>query len=107
MVDRVNGAHVPELAKKTAAHSKSAAMPTILPNPAPPKEVSFVSVCMRPLSMHAYAHTYVRTHTHAPHEQDLDVRLKRLVNNAPCMVFMKGTPSEPRCGTFEGIGIEE
>ena len=30
--------------------------------------------------------------------QDLDVRLKSLINTAPCMLFMKGTPSEPKCG---------
>lgn len=30
--------------------------------------------------------------------QDLNVRLKELVNAAPVMLFMKGTPDEPRCG---------
>ena len=30
--------------------------------------------------------------------KDLDVRLKKLVRSAPCMLFMKGTPAEPRCG---------
>lgn len=30
--------------------------------------------------------------------KDLNVRLKELVNAAPVMLFMKGTPDEPRCG---------
>ncbi|CAG5893400.1 unnamed protein product [Menidia menidia] len=29
---------------------------------------------------------------------DLNQRLKKLVNAAPCMLFMKGAPQEPRCG---------
>ncbi|XP_077576161.1 glutaredoxin 3 [Stigmatopora nigra] len=29
---------------------------------------------------------------------DLNERLKKLVNAAPCMLFMKGTAQEPRCG---------
>ena len=37
VVDRVNGAHVPELAKKTAAHSQVMAAPA---RPLAPKEVS-------------------------------------------------------------------
>ncbi|XP_037085327.1 glutaredoxin-3-like [Pollicipes pollicipes] len=31
-------------------------------------------------------------------EEDLNARLKRLINQAPCMLFMKGTPNEPKCG---------
>ena len=42
-MDRVNGAHVPELAKKTAAHSKTMA-PLPIPSYTPPKEV-FAVVC--------------------------------------------------------------
>ena len=30
--------------------------------------------------------------------QDLDTRLKKLTHSAQCMLFMKGTPQEPRCG---------
>eukprot|EP00794_Sanderia_malayensis_P005454 gene5454-6136_t len=29
---------------------------------------------------------------------DLNKRLKTLINSAPCLLFMKGSPSEPRCG---------
>ena len=45
VVDRVNGAHVPELSKKTAAHSQTLAIPTSLaeePQPTPPKEVTSI-----------------------------------------------------------------
>ena len=30
--------------------------------------------------------------------QDLETRLKKLINAADVMLFMKGTPTEPRCG---------
>ncbi|XP_071763257.1 glutaredoxin 3 [Centroberyx gerrardi] len=30
--------------------------------------------------------------------EDLNQRLKKLINAAPCMLFMKGSPQEPRCG---------
>lgn len=30
--------------------------------------------------------------------EEANARLKRLVNSFPCMVFMKGTPAQPRCG---------
>ncbi|XP_018026525.1 glutaredoxin-3 [Hyalella azteca] len=33
-----------------------------------------------------------------PKKQNLDERLKSLVNQAPLMVFMKGNPENPRCG---------
>ncbi len=49
IVDRVNGAHAPELAKKTSAHSQ---IPVIAPRPPAPKEVSVTSpfVSCNPLS---------------------------------------------------------
>ncbi|XP_012280839.1 glutaredoxin-3 [Orussus abietinus] len=31
-------------------------------------------------------------------KEDLETRLKKLINQAPCMLFMKGTPTTPRCG---------
>lgn len=30
--------------------------------------------------------------------ESLDERLKSLINKAPCMIFMKGSPDTPRCG---------
>jgi Grx4 family monothiol glutaredoxin len=64
VVDRVDGAHAPELGKKTAKYCRVTDMP---PMPPPPKE-------------------------------DLNSRLKRLLSSAPCLLFMKGTPEEPKCG---------
>ncbi|KAK6185344.1 hypothetical protein SNE40_007598 [Patella caerulea] len=34
----------------------------------------------------------------APPKQDLNTRLKNLINQSPVMLFMKGTPTEPKCG---------
>jgi Grx4 family monothiol glutaredoxin len=31
-------------------------------------------------------------------EEELNARLSKLINAAPVMLFMKGTPAEPRCG---------
>ncbi|KAI4895198.1 hypothetical protein NFI96_023811, partial [Prochilodus magdalenae] len=31
-------------------------------------------------------------------KEELNERLKKLINAAPCMLFMKGSPQEPRCG---------
>ncbi|XP_071986088.1 glutaredoxin-3 [Engystomops pustulosus] len=64
-IDRLDGAHAPELTKRVQRHASSASFPA--PSSSAPKE-------------------------------DLNVRLKRLINAAPCMLFMKGSPQEPRCG---------
>ncbi|XP_014672087.1 PREDICTED: glutaredoxin 3-like [Priapulus caudatus] len=63
-IDRLDGAHAPELTKKAKALAGSGGYS------APP----------------------------APSKEDLNTRIKKLVNSAPCMVFMKGTPDEARCG---------
>lgn len=31
-------------------------------------------------------------------KEDLNTRLEKLINFAPVMVFIKGTPSQPQCG---------
>ncbi|XP_041065777.1 glutaredoxin 3 isoform X1 [Carcharodon carcharias] len=54
-IDRVDGAHAPDLTKKVQQHGETA-------------------------------------------KQDLNDQLRKLLNSAPCMLFMKGTPQEPRCG---------
>ncbi|XP_066937179.1 glutaredoxin-3 [Macrobrachium rosenbergii] len=46
----------------------------------------------------------VSTAPAAPAE-DLNTRLKRLINSAKCMLFMKGSPDAPRCG-FSRTTIE-
>uniref|UniRef100_A0A8C9EZ08 Glutaredoxin 3 n=1 Tax=Pavo cristatus TaxID=9049 RepID=A0A8C9EZ08_PAVCR len=64
-VDRLDGAHAPELTKKVQRHASSAA---------------------------------VSAGSNDSAKEDLNVRLKKLINAAPCMLFMKGSPKEPRCG---------
>lgn len=38
-------------------------------------------------------------------DQDLNTRLKKLINSSKCMLFMKGSPDSPRCG-FSRTTIE-
>ncbi|XP_008939862.1 PREDICTED: glutaredoxin-3, partial [Merops nubicus] len=64
-VDRLDGAHAPELTRKVQRHESST------PTPATPR---------------------------AGPQEELSLRLKRLISAAPCMLFMKGSPKEPRCG---------
>uniref|UniRef100_G1NJ49 Glutaredoxin 3 n=1 Tax=Meleagris gallopavo TaxID=9103 RepID=G1NJ49_MELGA len=64
-VDRLDGAHAPELTKKVQRHASSTSVPAGSNDSA---------------------------------KEDLNVRLKKLINAAPCMLFMKGSPKEPRCG---------
>lgn len=40
----------------------------------------------------------VETGTSAATKTDITARLKTLINTAPVMLFMKGSPNEPRCG---------
>ncbi|NXA17838.1 GLRX3 protein, partial [Ibidorhyncha struthersii] len=64
-VDRLDGAHAPELTKKVQRHASSSS---------------------------------VSSGSNDSAKEDLNVRLKKLINAAPCMLFMKGSPKEPRCG---------
>ncbi|XP_053244857.1 glutaredoxin-3 [Podarcis raffonei] len=64
-IDRLDGAHAPELTKKVQRHASRSTIP-----PGSNDNV----------------------------KEDLNVRLQKLTNAAPCMLFMKGTPQEPRCG---------
>lgn len=36
-------------------------------------------------------------------KENLEDRLKKLINQAPCMLFMKGNPTNPRCGFSKTI----
>ncbi|XP_077992372.1 glutaredoxin 3-like [Glandiceps talaboti] len=67
-IDRLDGANAPELNKKVQHHASNLASPPPLPTAAIPKR------------------------------EDLNERLKRLISHAPCMLFMKGTPDDPKCG---------
>ncbi|XP_006630464.1 glutaredoxin 3 [Lepisosteus oculatus] len=69
-IDRLDGAHAPELTKKVQRLASSPAVPA---------------------------------GSGAPTKEDLNERLKKLINAAPCMLFMKGSPQEPRCGFSKQI----
>ncbi|XP_036591850.1 glutaredoxin-3 [Trichosurus vulpecula] len=64
-VDRLDGAHAPQLTRKVECHVSSHV---------PPRAATGCT------------------------KEDLNLRLKKLTNAAPCMLFMKGSPQEPRCG---------
>uniref|UniRef100_A0A3B3TEQ2 Glutaredoxin 3 n=1 Tax=Paramormyrops kingsleyae TaxID=1676925 RepID=A0A3B3TEQ2_9TELE len=64
-IDRLDGAHAPELTKKVQRLASSAAQPA---------------------------------GAGGPPKVDLNERLRRLINAAPCMLFIKGSAQEPRCG---------
>lgn len=64
MIDRFDGANVPELIKKVK------------------------QLLSKALIIPSFPQT----------KDDLNERLKKLINAAPCMLFMKGSPEEPRCG---------
>lgn len=63
-VDRLDGAHAPELTKKVQL-----------------------------LAVTGSAGESAESKT-----TEMNQRLKKLINAAPCMLFMKGSPQEPRCG---------
>ncbi|XP_072726756.1 glutaredoxin-3 isoform X2 [Ciconia boyciana] len=69
-IDRLDGAHAPELTKKVQRHASSSS---------------------------------VSAGSNDSAKEDLNVRLKKLINAAPCMLFMKGSPKEPRCGFSKQI----
>jgi len=47
---------------------------------------------------HAMAPSPVQTQQPPPPKEDLNSKLKRLINSHKCMLFMKGNPEEPKCG---------
>ncbi|KAM9379649.1 glutaredoxin-3 [Phaethornis superciliosus] len=64
-IDRLDGAHAPELTKKVQRHTSGSSLPAVCSGGA---------------------------------KEDLNLRLRKLITAAPCMLFMKGSPKEPRCG---------
>uniref|UniRef100_A0A5G2QQ71 Glutaredoxin 3 n=1 Tax=Sus scrofa TaxID=9823 RepID=A0A5G2QQ71_PIG len=72
-IDRLDGAHAPELTKKVQRHASSSSFPS-------------------GGSEHL--------------KEDLSLRLKKLTHAAPCMLFMKGTPQEPRCASFYSHSLD-
>ncbi|CAO3635731.1 unnamed protein product [Cunninghamella echinulata] len=71
IVERIEGAKAAELSNAVAKHSKGI------------------------LTSYSNAGTIDSSSTKP---QDLNSRLKALVNSAPVMIFIKGTPQQPRCG---------
>lgn len=68
-VETVDGANAPDLTETVKKHVQSSAVTTAK-----------------------------ATAASTTHKEDINVRLKTLTNSAPVMVFIKGTPSQPRCG---------
>lgn len=69
ILDRVEGANPPELVNKIKSHSS-----------------------LKPLE------TKQETKQESNKGADLNTRLKKLINTAPVMLFMKGQPQAPQCG---------
>ncbi|CAG8661427.1 21292_t:CDS:2 [Cetraspora pellucida] len=69
--DRVDGANAPELTTTISKYAKATADPTI---------------------------KYSSDQSKATRKVDLNTHLKELINSSPVMAFIKGTPSQPRCG---------
>ncbi|XP_063963368.1 glutaredoxin-3-like [Lytechinus pictus] len=67
-VDRLDGANVPKLTKMVQHHADPNASPVMLPT------------------------------SSQPPQEDLNTKLKRLINAAPCVAFVKGSQQEPKCG---------
>jgi len=81
VVDRVQGANAPELTKKIRLHSeRELALPASTPGSAGDAPAPAAA---------------------AP--QSLEDRLRALVKRDPVLLFMKGSPAEPRCGFSKQI----
>ncbi|KNE70825.1 Grx4 family monothiol glutaredoxin [Allomyces macrogynus ATCC 38327] len=76
-VERVNGANALELTNAVEKYAKTATSS----NAAPASADKAASSAPEPLSAAA-----------------MDARLKQLINMAPMVLFMKGTPQQPKCG---------
>ncbi|KAF9913796.1 Glutaredoxin 3 [Lobosporangium transversale] len=81
VVDRVDGANPPELSKTIAKHSKTPSSPL-------PGHSSSTAVSNSALPS-------VTPSTLSPEE--MNARLKELTSSSSVMVFIKGTPTAPRC----------
>jgi len=81
VIDNVDGFNPPEILKKVIKYSKvRQESPVTTATPAAPSSTSAPATEEKP---------------------DLNTRLSRLLNTAPVMLFIKGTPDAPQCG-FSG-----
>eukprot|EP00127_Corallochytrium_limacisporum_P005926 Clim_evm3s215 gene=Clim_evmTU3s215 len=96
-VDQVVGANVPELVAKVKKLADQAAAAAAAVKPAGTGTAA-----------PAQAAAAGAAATNGASAENLDGRLKRLINAAPVMLFMKGIPTEPRCGfSNQMIGLLE
>ncbi|RHZ72249.1 hypothetical protein Glove_243g41 [Diversispora epigaea] len=87
IADRIDGANAPELTSIVEKHAKATSFSTgIKTQPDSSKGSKTIT---------SKAST---TTTSTTSKIDLNTRLKELVNSDPVMAFIKGTPSQPRCG---------
>ncbi len=85
VTDKLEGAHPAELAKKLQALTAASAS---LPPPSAGSSSSTTTT----------AHAHGSGSSTGADGGNLEGRLKRLITQAPVVVFMKGSPSNPRCG---------
>ncbi|XP_022091869.1 glutaredoxin-3-like [Acanthaster planci] len=98
VVDTLHGANGPEFSRKVEWHSKAAS------SQAPPPNVPPSKIAEAPEAKTNGSAKEAKTNASA--KEDLNARLKKLINSAACMLFMKGNPGEPQCGfsrTMVGI----
>ena len=89
MVDQVEGADAAALTQKVTKHFGSLAASVTGPiAPSPHARIA----------SNGAASTSGAAHGVGSKQQALQTQLDTLVHSAPVMLFMKGTPKEPRCG---------
>ena len=89
VVDQVEGADAAALTQKVTKHFGSSAASVTGPiAPLPSSR----------LASNGTASTSATTNGIASKQQTLRTRLDQLVHSSPVLLFMKGTPTEPRCG---------
>ncbi|KAJ7543377.1 hypothetical protein O6H91_09G035000 [Diphasiastrum complanatum] len=96
VVDKLQGVNPPELAKKV---SKLAGPPSLVNVAAPESLAARSAASAVPETMQELVQA---NGTHnlepLPPVEPLNARLENLVKSKPLMLFMKGTPDEPKCG---------
>lgn len=100
VLSRISGANPAELQASLQKYSPDSG--TVIPPALTPQP--------RPTPTSAENGTAAVPETVDSDDGDLDSRLKKLVNAAPVMLFMKGSPSAPQCGfsrTLVGLLREE
>ena len=92
MVDMVEGADAADLTQKVTKHFGSAAASVTGPIAPPP----FSRIASNGTASTSGATNGTSSKQQA--QQALHSRLEKLVHSAPVLLFMKGSPTQPRCG---------